>query len=308
MTEQQRIRNLRVPDGTVDAVLDTDAFNEIDDQYALAYLLASDDKIRLQALYAAPFFNDKSASPKDGMEKSYREILNILDLAGKGSFQSRTYRGSETYLPDERTPVVSDAAAHLAELAARYSPDRPLYVVAIGAITNVASALLMKPEIAENIVIVWLGGHAFHCDDTREFNMIQDIAAARVVCGCGAPLVLLPCVGVVDQFRTTGPELVHWLAGKNPLCDYLVQNTVNEAESYAKGKPWSRVIWDVTAVAWLLNDGGRFLDSRLEPSPIPQYDGHYSFDSRRHPLRYVTQVNRDCLFEDVFMKLSKLGG
>ena len=73
--------------------------------------------------------------------------------------------------------------------------DQPLYVVAIGAITNVASALLMKPEIAEKIVLVWLGGHAWTWPDTREFNLIQDVAAARVVFGCGVPLVQLSCMG-----------------------------------------------------------------------------------------------------------------
>ena len=38
--------------------------------------------------------------------------------------------------------------------------DEPLYVVAIGAITNVASALLTEPALAGKIVVVWLGGHA----------------------------------------------------------------------------------------------------------------------------------------------------
>ena len=36
MTNEQRIRNLSVPTGKVDVVLDTDAFNEIDDQFAIA--------------------------------------------------------------------------------------------------------------------------------------------------------------------------------------------------------------------------------------------------------------------------------
>lgn len=75
----------------------------------------------------------------------------------------------------------------------------------------------------------------------QEFNMQQDIAAARVVMGCGVPVVQLPCTGVVDHFITTGPELNYWLVDKNPLADYLARNTIQEAESYARGKPWSRV-------------------------------------------------------------------
>ena len=68
------------PSGKIDAVLDTDAYNEIDDQFAIAYMLRSCEKIRVRALYAAPFFNENSSSPLDGMEKSYNEIFNILTL------------------------------------------------------------------------------------------------------------------------------------------------------------------------------------------------------------------------------------
>ncbi len=83
--------------------------------------------------------------------------------------------------------------------------------MAIGAVTNIASALLLNPEIADNIVIVWLGGHARHWHDTKEFNMMQDIAAARVVMGSSAPFVQLPCFGVVSEFSVSAPELRHWL-------------------------------------------------------------------------------------------------
>ena len=79
---------------------------------------------------------------------------------------------------------------------------------------------------------------------------------------------------------------------------------VSEAESYAAGKPWTRVIWDVTAVAWLLNDNNRFMRDELRPSPIPEYDHHYGSDPTRHLIKYVYQINRDALFEDLFEKLS----
>ena len=200
MTTEQYIKNLQVPTGKVDVVLDTDTFNEVDDQFALSYLLYSSDKLNLKALYAAPFFNHHSESPKDGMERSYDEILRLLDLTKKQEYKEVTYKGSEDYLADEKTPQPSDAANHLVALASTYSPENPLYVVAIGAITNVASALLIKPEIAENIVIVWLGGNSREWQHTREFNMYQDIAAARVIFMSGAPVVQLPCSGVVTDF------------------------------------------------------------------------------------------------------------
>lgn len=304
MTDNQRLQNLTVPAGIVDCVLDTDTYNEIDDQFALA-LMMKHDKLNVRALFAAPFYNSHSVSPEDGMEKSYDEILNLLSLMGMSEKKSITCRGSRTYLPDEKTPVPSAAADRLCDLAEEYSPAHPLYVVAIGAITNVASALLYNPKIAENIVIVWLGGHNKDWPDTREFNMVQDIAAARVVFDSGAPVVQLPCMGVVSAFYTTKPELEFWLRGKNPLCDYLCDHTIEEAESYAAGRVWSRVIWDVTAAAWLLNDGDRFMTSVLEPSPIPEYDGHYGFDPHRPFCRRVTHINRDALFGELFRVLAQ---
>ena len=78
MTAEQRIKNLSVPTGPIDVVLDTDTYNEIDDQFALAYLLRSTEKLNTKAIYAAPFFNQHSEGPADGMERSYEEIKKIL--------------------------------------------------------------------------------------------------------------------------------------------------------------------------------------------------------------------------------------
>lgn len=296
------IKNLQQPNHPVDVVLDTDTYNEIDDQFALSYLLSYGEKLHTKAIYAAPFFNSHSTSPADGMERSYQEILHLLDLLGRNDMISSVYRGSADYLSDETTPVFSPAADHLCKLALEYTSENPLYVVAIGAITNVASAILMNPQIIDRIVIVWLGGHALHWPDSKEFNMKQDVAAARIVFGCGAPLVMLPCQGVVSSFTISEAELVYWLKGKNPLCDYLVQHTIDEV-TYAKGKPWTRVIWDVTAVAWLTGD---FTRSIMIPSPIPEYDHHYGNDSTRHPICYVYHIKRDALVQDLFARLSTL--
>ena len=215
------------------------------------------------------------------------------------------HRGSPVYLPDEKTPVDSPAARDLVERAKAYSPEKPLYVVAIGAITNVASALLMEPAIADNIVVVWLGGHALEWPENAEFNIKQDVAAARVVFGSGAPLVMLPCRGVVSSFTTTGPELDYWLRGKNDLSNYLVQHTVDEVNTYAKGRVWSRVIWDVTTIGWLLNDDNRFMDDKLIPTPIPEYDHHWAIDPTRPLCKYVYHIKRDPLMADLFAHVTK---
>ncbi|MDP4133623.1 MAG: nucleoside hydrolase, partial [Bacillota bacterium] len=170
----------------------------------------------------------------------------------------------------------------------------------------VASALKLNPNIKENIVIVWLGGHARECSDTKEFNLWQDVAASRVIFGSGAPIVQLPCMGVVSDFSITEPILKANLSLKNELCDYLLTHTIDECKKFFNTASFSKVIWDVTAVAWLLNDNDKFMESRITDVLMPGYDGYYEKVPLRIPMRYVTRIFRDKLFEDLFLKLSEL--
>lgn len=289
----------RVP---LDVVLDTDAYNEIDDQFAIAYLLRAGKRLNTQAIYAAPFHNSLSNGPGDGMEKSYQEIFHILSLCGREDIP--VFRGSDQFLPDEHTAVASPAALDLARRAMAYSPENPLYVIAIGAITNVASALLTEPAIRDRICVVWLGGHAHHWHDTVEFNMKQDYAAARIVMGSGADFVQLPCKGVVSEFATTAPELEALLFNKNPLADYLARNTVRFMEQKGHTGIWSKPIWDVTAVAWLLNNDSKFMFSRREAVRLPGYDGHYESPIDK-TMTYIYSIRRDALMTDLVAKLTE---
>lgn len=301
MTQEQYLKNLSVPKGAVDVVLDTDAYNETDDQFAIAYLLNKAQKLNLKGICAAPFLNRKVESPRQGMEQSYNEILHLLELTGGERLKGLVFPGSTAFLPDENAPVESDAAEFMAALADQYSPEKPLYIIAIGAITNVASTFLKNPRMKENCVVIWLGGHGLHMPNPcEEFNMRQDIAAARVVFNSGVPLVLLPCRGVVDRFSTSKQELSHWLEGKNKLCDYLYQHATAVAQCHTIRKTWTRTIWDVTAVAWLLNENETFMRHKLIPCPIPQYDRQYGIDEGSRPIRYVFWIDRDALFEDLF--------
>lgn len=88
------LSRLRAPQGVVDAVLDTDTFNEIDDQFALSYMLRSTERINTRAIYAAPFFNENSSSPEDGMLKSYEEIKTLLKLANREDLIPCAFEGS----------------------------------------------------------------------------------------------------------------------------------------------------------------------------------------------------------------------
>ena len=61
LTQEQRLRMLEQPAGQVDLVLDTDAYNEIDDQFAISYALRAQDRLHLLALCAACAGENQSA-------------------------------------------------------------------------------------------------------------------------------------------------------------------------------------------------------------------------------------------------------
>ncbi len=297
--EAVRIKKLTPPTGKIKMVLDTDTYNEVDDQFALVYALLSRDKIDLQAVYAAPFHNDRSANAGDGMEKSYEEILRLLKFMNK-SADGFAFRGSNRYLESIETPVKSPAVDDLIKKAMASSPENPLYVVPIGCITNIASAILTEPKIIERIVVVWLGGNALYWPHQWEFNLQQDVVAAQVVFNSGVPFVTLPCQNVVSHLHTTIPELKYYLEGKNELSDYLYKIVFE----YSGGqKAWSKVIWDVSAIAWLVNPA--WVSTDLVHSPILTDQKTFSVDHSRHFIRMATSLNRDAIFRDLFEKLTK---
>ncbi|MBO7747699.1 nucleoside hydrolase [Paenibacillus sp. MWE-103] len=297
ISEQKRVQRLAHPRRKVRMVLDTDTYNEIDDQFAVIYALKSPEAVAVEAFYAAPFFNELSSGPKDGMEKSYNELRRIAGIVPEMA-GIPIHRGSEGYLPGADEPVDSEAARDLVARAMASSEDDPLYVLAIGAITNVASAILLEPRIIERIVVIWLGGHALHWPDTREFNLYQDVPAARVVLDSGVPLVLIPCMGVTTHLRTTLAEIEAYVKDKGPIGRYLYETYRNCSPDHVG---YSRVIWDMTTVAYLVND--EYLPSSLVHSPVLSDDGRWSMDKTRHLIRYVDYVERDGVFKDLFRKL-----
>ena len=291
-----RLDRLRPPEGRVRMVLDTDTYNEVDDQFAVVYSLLSPEKLKVEAFYAAPFFNSRSAGPADGMQKSYEEILRILGMLGVEP-EGLVFRGSQDYLAGPDQPCESEAAADLISRAMSQS-DEPLYVVGIGAITNVASAILMEPRIIERIVVVWLGGQPLHWPSTREFNLGQDIHASRLVFDCGVPLVHIPCEGVASHLLTSLPEIERYVQGQGKIGSYLAETYRSYFQDhYAR----SKVIWDISAIAYLIDPS--WVSTEVVHSPILTDQLTWSIDRSRHLIRSATRIRRNGIFGDLFGKL-----
>jgi len=275
-------------------VIDTDTYNEIDDQFALVYAILSPAQMDIEAIYAAPFLNKRASSVADGMEKSYAEIHNVLDKTGmKDKFS--VYKGSTRFLKDKNTPVVSDAAKDLVDRAMKAT--EPLFVLTLGAPTNVASALIMKPEIKEKIIVVWLGGKGLDWRTAREFNLFQDVASSQILFDSGVPLIQIPTEPVTSHLSTTVPELKAHIGGVNKISDYLI----SIVEGYSKDHfGWSKVIWDISVIAYLVNPD--WMQYELRPAPILTNELTYSSDGTRNLYKVVTFIDRNKVFKDMFLK------
>ena len=297
LSEEQLLQRLRVPDGKVRVVLDTDTYNEIDDQFAVVYALLSPEHIDLEAIYAAPFHNDRSTSAADGMEKSYEEILRLLQKMNRPA-DGLVYRGSGGFLPSLDQPIQSDAARDLIQRA--QASEDPLYVLTIGAPTNVASALLMEPSLVTKIVVVWLGGKGLEWSTAREFNLQQDLIASQVLFNSGVPLIQLPTEPVTSHLRTTLPEIETYLLGKGDIGNYLVEIFKSyQQDHYA----WSKVIWDISAIAYVINPS--WFTTEIRHTPVLTDQVTYSFDNTRPWYRVATYLQRDPIYKDLFQKVEK---
>jgi inosine-uridine nucleoside N-ribohydrolase len=284
--------------GVVKTILDTDTYNEIDDQFALVQMLLSKERIDVLSINAAPFsMNNRSDDPQKGMELSYEEIFRLLKKINfkKNNF---VFKGSTKYVGFDKKPIDSPAADNIIENALKCSESDPLYVVAIGAITNVASAILKEPEIINKIVVVWLGGNALYWPENNEFNLKQDIGGAQVLFDSGVSLVLVPCKGVTSHLISTVPEIEKYIEPHGEIGKFLAMR-FKEYNNNHKG--WSKEIWDMAAVSWVLNE--EWAPTNIAPSPILLDNKTWTFDENRHPIKIVYDIKRDLILQDFIEKL-----
>ncbi len=281
-------------------VLDTDTYNEIDDQFALVHALLSPDRVHLEAIYAAPFHNGKSEGPGDGMRKSYEEIHRVLALLGRTGIP--VLEGATEWLADNEPPRRAPAAEDLIERASSTRAE-PLYVVAIGAPTNVSAAILLAPEIIDRIVVVWLGGNSLHWPTAREFNLQQDLRASQLLFDSGVALVHVPCLNVADHLITTRSEIERYVRPAGKVGDFLAGRFADYVEA---GPGTSKVIWDLAAVGWMLD--ASWATTTLAHSPVLTSALTWSRDPGRHLIAEVTELRRDAIFADLFKRLGLGGG
>ena len=279
----------------INVILDTDIFNECDDQFALSYLIKSQDRFNIEAITIAPYQHDNELSIDEGQEKSYHEVLKICSWLNFNT-ENKVFKGSTGYIQDGYNET-NEAVDKIIEIAMK---NEKTYLMAIGAITNVAMAITKEPKIIDRVEVIWLGGHSALSKDNDEFNFRQDVQAVRKVFESKVKLTVIPAKNVASNLRTSIYELEHFLKGKNELCDYLCQRFYNDG---THGIQERRVIWDISAIAYLINKN--WFETSQVNCPNINEDGTYKLNTNNHLITMVDFLNCDMIFRDMFKKLGE---
>lgn len=277
-------------------IVDTDAKNEADDQYAIVHALLT-PTFEIHGLVAAHFGDRRSRTSMQDSRAEIDLLLRMLGMTGT----VRVGDGAAHALPDERTPVDSPGARLIIEEAMRDDP-RPLHVAFLGPLTDMASALLLAPHIADRDVrVIWIGGGAYPSGG-REFNLSNDIAAARVVFESRVEVWQIP-QPVYQLMAVSYAELDKKVAPLGELGDYLVRQLKQWNATYVDQPIEHRSLGDSPAVGVVMYPNcGRW---QLRRAPRIADDMSYAYSESAREIRVYDSVDARFVLEDMFAKLER---
>ena len=281
----------------INVILDTDTYNECDDQFALAYMLKNKYMFNIEAITIAPYSHTtRGVSVSDGQELSYNEILKICNWLNFET-HNKVFKGSMDYIQNGYNEN-NDAVNKIIEVALK---NNKTYILGIGAITNIALAIKKEPKIVNKIEVIWLGGNEIGYKDNLEYNFRQDIEAVKTVFESKVKITILPCKNVVSNLRMDINTLKNHLGDKSELCNYLIQRFYNDGYH---GIQESRVIWDIAVIAYMINKN--WFETKQISCPNIRKDTSYEVTDNRHSITFVIKLDRDKIYKDLFEKLGEL--
>lgn len=279
-------------------IIDTDAACEADDPFAIAHALMS-KKLDVKAIFAEQFGTSETT------KKSYDEIITILKAM---DIAVPVFMGEEGRLSDVEGQEISSAARYLIDEAMK-ADEKPLFVLCLGAITNIVSAMKACPDIISRITVVWIAGQ--NLDDPnpniREFNSGNDIDAANYIMSSGVDLWLIP-INVYGTMHIGLAEIQRRIYPCGKIGKHLFENMISynmsEHAGWTAGESWS--LGDSPAVGVVLNPNcGQYV---YREAPIFKEDTTYRFEEGRPMIRVYTSINSRFILEDFISKLEILYG
>ena len=279
-------------------IIDSDTANEADDQFAIAYAALSPN-VDLRAVLIAPFSNGREKDPSPGVDLSVAEAEKYLSLAGA---EVPVIEGSRSFMPDTVTPVQSPAADYLANTLRALPDGEKAVVCAIGCGTNIASALLIAPDIADKMILIWQATHVPECPEGGEFNLCGDVNAARVILDSSVQLVLIPAYGAASEMLLSIGELRLGLQGRSAVGDALYGMFCEYIGAKGDGSDDERqkIVWDIASVGVLAG-----VNAKYEEHPRRCRLDDVSFIEAEGTLTVCRGINRDALVSDM---LNLIGG
>jgi purine nucleosidase len=279
-------------------ILDTDAKNEADDQFAIVHALLS-PTLDVRGIIPAHFGTRRSDHSMLESRAEVDLLLDLLDMRGR----VRVENGAPAAMPDEVTPVDCPGVRLIIEEA--LEDDGPLQVAFLGPLTDMASALLLAPEIARrDVTVIWIGGPPY--DDVEpaywpEFNLSNDVPAANVVFASDVALIQVP-MSTYTMVGVGHPELGRRVAGCGRIGRYLADQLLEWNRTGHGSEPIEhRSLGDSPAVALMLNRGSGLL--RRRPAPSFTNDGS-SVPGSGRPISVCEAIDARYLLEDMFAKLA----
>lgn len=277
-------------------IVNSDAKCEADDQYAIVHAVLS-PRLQIRGFIGAHFGSRSLTGAKD----SCGEILHVLHLMGKrDSFH--VVQGASHKLPDRMTPVPSAGADLIIQEAMRDEP-LPLFVIFQGPLTDLASAYLLEPRIADRLTAIWIGGGTYP-EGNAEFNLSNDIQAAQVVFNSPLSLWQVP-KNVYDMVRVGLAELAVKVRPYGDigryLYEYLIGHNMKNGNrlQWPKGEVW--VLGDSPAVSLLLDDQAHDYDFIAAPEITDNMTYLPKPDNRK--IRVYHSVDSRYILEDFYAKL-----
>ncbi len=223
---------------------DADTANEVDDLYAIVRAFA-EPTWDIKALGSAQWQASQNATGNT-LEDSQKLNERLVQLMGR-SKDVYLPRGGHRRLYDWGEQAIHSAASHaIIQLAKGMPAGEKLTVITVGALTNVASAVLIDPGIADRLQVYWLGS-TYDFEKERlgftEFNVVMDVQAVNKMMASTVEMHVLPTDALYGA-RTSFAAAERQLSGKGPLADMLLDRWRNHLDPGTE----SRILWDLALV------------------------------------------------------------
>lgn len=273
-------------------ILDTDLYNEIDDQIALAYVLKSKNVLNLEAVTIAPFTKGEY-NTKTSIDKSYEVAKKIFKMCNEEN-DKIIYKGATKYFTEDSNQT-NEAVEKIIQTSLR---NDKTYILNIGCLTNVALAIKREPFIINKIEVIWLGTN-FLFMKNDDFNFRQDIEAVRYLLDSKVKITIIPTYPVSYGLMISKYELESRIRNANELCDYFCNIFTDDYGT----KTIRRVIWDISIVAYMINE--EWFQIMEISCPRIKKDTSFKLTKFRHKIKFVQRLDSNKIYDDLFSKITK---